>query len=105
MEALLNSIRIALAHDATDEQRKAGADAFNAVLSALATSPTTTTALAAPALDVGQMLDVLIARLSTLAEAKAGKGSSTADAAPIAVAPEAARRFEIPFVPVPRRGS
>lgn len=71
--------------------------------------PTTTETVSAPAavpaLDIGQLLDVLIARLSALADEKAAKRAASSDATPVPVEPEPVRRFEIPFVPVPTRRS
>lgn len=94
MEPLLDTIRAALADGATAEQRRAATDACEALRAQLGTGTTQ----AVP--DVGAMLDNLIARLTLVAAAKEARAKAPPEAAPIAIAPEPARRFEIPFVPV-----
>lgn len=104
MHPHLETLRAAIADGATDDQRRAGAAALDALLSQLAAPPPTATP-APPALDVDQMLDVAIARLGAIVDAKA---SRRAPAMPPPVEPKPplslpAPRFEIPFVPLPRR--
>lgn len=100
MEPLLHSLRAALADGATDEQRRAGAAALDSMLAQLAAA--TAAAPSTPALDVDQMLDIAIARLSAIVEAKARRAAPAEAEAP---APPRPAIFSIPFVPVPRSTS
>jgi hypothetical protein len=106
----LDVLRLALADDATAEQRAAGLEACRAILVALGSlgavpAPANTEALVAPIapargqVDMSQVVDLLIARLAPLAQAKQA-ARSTATAAPTAVPVERAQRLNIPFVPI-----
>lgn len=109
----LEIIGQALADDATAEQRAAGAEACRAILLALGrpatdAAPVNTPApLAAPRsqVEIGQAVELLIARLGPIAQAKqAAKAASvtvpTPSPAPATVPVERVQRLNIPFVPI-----
>jgi len=105
MEEMIDAIRAAVQSGASSEEKVLGADACRTILAALEVEPGKAIALAgAPApsplagISPDQALDLLIARLSTIAEKKA----STANATP----PTKAGPLRIAFVqPPPRRKS
>lgn len=96
MQELIETIRVAVASDASPEQKATGAQACRTILTALASEPgkplvLAGTPLPAPAsrVSVDQMLDLMIARLTTIAAER--------DAAPApTVAP---RGLRVPVTP------
>ncbi len=103
MDTLIDSIRAAIANGATDDTKRAGANACRAILAALETEPGTSLAAPAPAInanligalgrmDLNQLLDVAIARLRVL-------NASNSNAPPTP-----SRGVSIPLVPIPRVG-
>ena len=105
MEQLLEAIRAAVAPDATDEVKTAGATACRSILATLEppSSPTGTARSDAPAIDpniaalamairgmpMDQLLDLAIAKLRTMVPPQA--------------APTDVRPLTIPLIPVVRR--
>jgi hypothetical protein len=104
MDTLIDAIRAALADGATDDTKRAGANACRAILAALDAEPGASLAPAAPAInatmitalgrmDLNQLLDVAIARLRVL-------NAANSNAAP----PTPSRGVSFPLVPVPHVG-
>ncbi|MCE9575702.1 MAG: hypothetical protein K8W52_21300 [Deltaproteobacteria bacterium] len=101
MDTLIDSIRAAITDGATDDTKRAGANACRAILAALDSEPATALAAPAPAIhanligalgrmDLNQLLDVAIARLRAL-------NASNSNAPPTP-----SRGVAIPLVPIPR---
>lgn len=100
MDNTVETIRAALASDATEDARSAGVAACQAVLSTLSPSPATPSPAIADAMpqllammgkiDLNQLLDVAIERLRTLNAAKPGSPM-----------PEPPRGLAFSLVPIP----
>lgn len=102
MQEMIESIRAAVADGATPEQKTAGAVACRAILAALEAEagkaialPGAPTASALAGIPPDQALDLLIARLSAVAEARQAAHAATA---PSSTKPAPLR---IAFVPPP----
>jgi hypothetical protein len=85
MQELIETIRVAIASDATAEQKSTGAQACRTILAALASEPGKPivlpgTPLPTPAsrVSVDQMLDLMIARLTTIAAEREAEPPPTA---------------------------
>jgi hypothetical protein len=105
MQELIETIRAAVAGDATKDQKAAGAAACRTIFAALDTEPGKSFAIpgapvqAMPRVSIDQVLDLVIARLTTIAsererEAQQALPALTAPAA----APPAPRRLQIPTI-------
>jgi hypothetical protein len=103
MDTLIDSIRAAITDGATDDTKRAGANACRAILAALDAAPGSSLAAPAPAInasvigalgrmDLNQLLDVAIARLRVL-------NASNSNAPPTP-----SRGVSFPLVPIPRGG-
>jgi len=99
MQDLIEAIRAAIASDANTEQKAAGVQACRTIIAALDTEPGKpimlpgTPLLAAPSrVSVDQMLDLMIARLTTIAAQR------EAEPPPAAVPP---RGLRVPVTPAP----
>src|SRR5262245_28342546 len=97
MQELIEAIRVAVATDASAEQKATGAQACRTILAALDTEPGkpimlpgTPLPMAAPRVSVDQMLDLVIARLTTIAAER------DAQPAPSAAPP---RGLRVPVTP------
>jgi len=72
MEAMIETIKLAVADGATGEAKKAGADACRTILAALDAEPGVALAVTTPAasplagIDPTQLLDLVIAKLQTV---------------------------------------
>ena len=102
MQELIEAIRIAVTDGATAEQKATGAQACQTILAALGAQPGKPIVLpGAPkphplsALSVDQALDLVIARLRTVADAREQVDKQTPPLAP--------RGPQIPLVPQPAR--
>lgn len=95
MDTFIQTIQMAVALDATPEQKQAGAAACRAVLTALEAETGQTLGALAPAapphLDVDQVLELVIARLRAMLPAEGGT--------------EPRGSLSIPMVTSPRRAS
>lgn len=89
MQELIEAIRVAVATDATKEQRATGVQACRTIVAALDTEPGkpimlpgTATPTSASRVSVDQMLDLMIARLTTIAVERDAQTTPTATPAP-----------------------
>lgn len=87
MQELIETIRVAIASDATAEQKATGAQACRTILAALSSEPGKPivlpgTPLATPSsrVSVDQMLDLMITRLTTIAAQREAEPPPTAPA-------------------------
>lgn len=100
MQELIETIRVAVTSDATKEQKAAGAAACRTIFAALDTEPGKPFTLhgapvqTMPRVSIDQVLDLVIARLSTIATERESKpplpaaaATDAARSAPAAVAP------------------
>jgi hypothetical protein len=112
MQELIESIRVAVATEASAEQKVAGAQACRTILAALDTEPGKPFVLpgmpmpaATSRVSVDQVLDLMIARLTTIASERDAQPALTA--APPMLAPAPARGLRVPVAPtaLPRRSA
>jgi len=106
MQELIESIRVAVATEASAEQKVAGAQACRTILAALDTEPGKPFVLpgmpmpaAASRVSVDQVLDLMIARLTTIASEREAQPAPTA--APPILAPAPSRGLRVPVAPAP----
>lgn len=96
MEAMIETIKLAVADDATSEAKQAGAAACRAILAALETEPGVALAVAQPVaqsplagVDPTQLLDLVIAKLRSVV----GEDAASNPTKP---------GYRVQIVPVPR---
>lgn len=97
MQDLIETIRVAIASDANAEQKATGAQACRTILAALASEPGKPLVLPGTALpttasrvSVEQVLDLMIARLTTIAAERQAEAQ---------LAPEPLRGLRVPATP------
>jgi hypothetical protein len=113
MSELIETIRAAVAQGATAEQKAIGAQACRTILTALDAEPGKPIVLpGAPkphplsGITVDQALDLLIARLTTIANAQETATAKTPMTTPAKPAPAQGQRGpRIPFIPTPHRST
>jgi hypothetical protein len=110
MQALIEAIRVAVATEASTEQKASGAQACRTILAALDTEPGKPFVLpgmpmpaATSRVSVDQMLDLMIARMTTIASERDAQPAPTA--APPMLATSSPRGLRVPVAPaaLPRR--
>src|ERR1700753_3194712 len=110
MQELIESIRVAVATEASTEQKVAGAQACRTILAALDTEPGKPFVLpgmpmpaATSRVSVDQVLDLMIARLTTIASERDAQPAPAT--APPMLAPASPRGLRVPVAsaPLPRR--
>ena len=102
MQELIETIRVAVASDATSEEKAAGASACRAILTALDTEPGkplvfpgSTPVQAMPRVSIDQVLELMIGRLSVIVK---DREENPALAAPASTAiPPAVPRLRVPI--------
>lgn len=95
MQELIEAIRVAVAADASSDQKATGAQACRTILAALDSAPGKPLVLpglptptGGPRVSIDQVLDLVVARLTTIAAAR--------EVAPTPVSPPAARGLRVP---------
>ena len=106
MQDLLEAIRVAMTDGATAEQKAIGAQACQTILAALGAQPGKPIVLPGvpnpnplSGLSVDQALELVIARLRAVADARDKQAEQPAPATPAATASAAPRGPRIPIVP------
>jgi hypothetical protein len=110
MQELIEAIRVAVATGANTEQKVAGAQACRTILTALDTEPGKPFVMpgmpmpaATSRVSVDQLLDLMVARLTTIASERDAQRAPTAAPPMLATAPPRGLRVPVAPASLPRR--